>query len=165
MVAVEISEFSPIHNAWEQDIEVVGDEVSTPYYPNHHLFEPTLWTTNIKKYYPHLRRMLKESNGMLVSVTPEEVKELVRIYRVREEIEKIGYKLSDTENASLIGFAGMIKKIILGEIPPNSRIILLFTGKGYHKNFNRMKPDFVFKPSIHNPQKIMNAFLSKEKKP
>lgn len=157
---VEISEFAPIHYAWEHDLKQVGEDVATPFFPDHALFEPTLWTTNIRKYYPHLRKMLKDSKGMFCMVEPEEVGKIIEEYGIRKEIEAMGYRLSDTENSAFIGFTGMIKKIISGEIPKESRIILMLTGKGHHNNFVHVKPDFVVDPKIHKPQDIMDNISS-----
>jgi len=160
ILGVEISEFAPIHQAMEQDLEQVGDEVATPYFPEHELFEPTLWTTNIRKYYPHLRMIIKESKGMFSMVTPEEVKETVKKYGVLTELESMGYEFSKTENASFIGFTGMVKKIESGEIPKQSNIIIMLTGKGFHDEFVKLKPDLIVDPQKDSPQSIVIKFLN-----
>jgi threonine synthase len=157
MVAIEISEFAPIQRAWESGLDSVGDEVATPFFPDHPLFEPTLWTTNIAKYYPHLRRMLLASKGILASVTPDAVRAMVEKYGIAEEVSALGYNLAPTENASFIGFAGLAQKVESGEIPKGSRVILMLTGKGQKNSFVLERPDITVNPRIHKPYDILRC--------
>lgn len=157
ILAVEITEFAPIQAAWDEGLEKVGEEVATPYFPDHDLFEPTLWTTNIVKYYPHLRRVLLATNGILTAITPEQVSTAMQELGVREELAELGYHLADVEKASFVGFAGLVEKVKSGEIEQGSRVILMFTGKGYHDTFIREQPDFIANPRKHKPRDIMEA--------
>jgi threonine synthase len=157
MVAIEISEFAPVQKAWEQGVELVGEEVATPFFPNHPLFEPTLWTTNASKYYPHLRRMILASNGMLDTVTPADVIHMVEKYGISEEIRDLGYRLAETEKAPFVGFAGIAKAIEAGCILKGSNIILLITGKGCRKDFIQEQPDCVMNPKLHKPIDIISC--------
>ncbi|MEM4663183.1 MAG: pyridoxal-phosphate dependent enzyme, partial [Candidatus Diapherotrites archaeon] len=157
ILAVEISEFAPIHYAIERDLEQVGDEVATPHFPDKPLFEPTLWTTNIKKYYPYLRKIIKGSQGFLVIVKPEEVLEIVDKYGIRNELLEKGFVLSDTEKATFIGFAGLVKKILSGDVPKGSSVLIMITGKGMKSSFALFKPDFEVDPKLHTSRDIFNA--------
>lgn len=159
MVAIEISEFAPIQKAWDQGLEQLGEAGATPFFPDHPLYEPTLWTTNVSKYYPHLRRMLEASNGMLDAVTPHEVNAMVEQYGIAEEVENLGYRLSLTEKAAFIGFAGLAKKVELGEIPRGSNIILMLTGKGFREDFVHVVPDFIADPNVDKPYDILRGAL------
>lgn len=157
IAAIEISEFAPAHAAWEADKARVGEEVATPLFPDHELFEPTLWTTNIARYYPHLRNMLKSSEGILSTITPDETLMFQEDYGIREALEELGYKLSDTEKAPLIGYAGLVKNVRSGVIPKGSNVILMITGKGVRQDFVLEKADFLANPKIHRPFDIFNG--------
>jgi threonine synthase len=157
MAAIEISEFAPVQKAWDEGLESVGEEVSTPFFPDHELFEPTLWTTNISKYYPHLRRMLKSSNGILESITPDEVNARAERYGFLEELCAAAGPLAPTEKAPLIGLAGLAKLVEQGAIPRGSNVLVMVTGKGLHDGFVREKPDFVADPRLHKPFDILRG--------
>lgn len=161
ILSVEITEFSPIQAAWDKGLENVGEEVATPLFPNHSLFEPTLWTTNIASYYPHLCQTLKSTNGLLAAVSPEQVSSAMSEYGIQEELREMGYQLSPTEKASFVGFAGLVAKIRSGEIKKGSRVILMLTGKGLHENFVQQWPDFTADPNKHKPKDVMNATSKK----
>jgi hypothetical protein len=136
-----------------------GEGQATPCFPDHPLFEPTLWTTHVSKYYPHLRRMLEASNGLLDAVTPHEVNAMVEQYGIAEEVENLGYRLSQTEKAAFIGFAGLAKKVELGEIPKGSNVILMLTGKGLREDFVLVAPDFIVNPKVDTPYDILRSAL------
>jgi threonine synthase len=155
IVAIEISEFAPIQTAWKEGFEEVGEAGARPRFPDHPLFEPTLWTTNVSKYYPHLRRMLRSSNGLLDAVHPEEVKASVEKYGIAEELQALGYALSETERAAWVGFAGLAKKVESGEIPKQSNVILMFTGKGCKESFVQTQPDFIVDPKVDDPVDVL----------
>jgi threonine synthase len=157
IAAIEISEFAPVQKAWDKDLESVGEEVSTPFFPDHELFEPTLWTTNISKYYPHLRRMLKRSNGLLKSIEPTEVNAIEGRFGFCGELGALGYSLVPTERAASIGFAGLLSLVESGAIPKGSNVLLMVTGKGSRKGFIQEKPDFVVDPKKHRPFDILRG--------
>jgi threonine synthase len=157
ILAVEIAEFAPIQNAWEKGLPEVGEEVATPYFPNHDLFEPTLWTTNIRKYYPCLRRMLMASHGLLTAVTPHQVQTAEREFGIREELTEMGYCFEDTERASFVGFAGLVEQVKSHEIKRGSCVILMLTGKGHHDTFVHEQPDFTADSRVHKPADILAA--------
>jgi hypothetical protein len=157
IAAIEISEFAPIHDAWKQGLEQVGDTVSTPFFPDHPLFEPTLWTTNIGKYYPHLRKMLASSDGLLDAVAPGMVLDRVEKYGFVEELRQLGCHLSGTENSPLIGFAGLASLVERGAIPKGSSAVLMVTGKAVHPGFVLERPDLVVDPSRHKPIDILSS--------
>jgi len=146
ILAVEIDEFAPIQKAWDLGLEEVGEEVATPLFPEKELFEPTLWTTNIRKYYPFLRGMLRESDGMLTAVSPEEVRNYIERYGILDELKGMGYSLADTEKASFVGFTGLAKQVESGKIPKGSRVILMLTGKGNKHDFSFANPDTTVAP-------------------
>ena len=157
ILAVEIAEFAPIQPAWENGLAEVGEEVATPFFPNHDLFEPTLWTTNIRKYYPYLRKMLLATRGMLTAVTPQQVRAAEQEFGIREELVEMGCHFEDTERASFVGFVGLVEKIKSHEIRRGSRVILMLTGKGYHDTFTHQRPDFTADAHLHKPADIFAA--------
>lgn len=157
IVAVEIDQFCPILDAWENGREAVGAEVATPRFPSGEVYEPTLWTTNIASYYPHLARMLRETNGMLVAVSPEQVTRCLEEYDLQNELAGIGCHLVATENSPWVGFAGMVQRVLSGEIPRGSRVLFMLTGKGQHGSYTLQEPDFVADPHEHGPEDIMAA--------
>ncbi len=138
-------------------MEWVGEEVATPYFPEQPLFEPTLWMTNISKYYPHLRHKPQASQGILDAVTPSLVTAMVEKYGIDEEIRSLGYRLARTENASFIGFAGLAKGVEEGTISKSSNVILMITGKGDRPQFVQEQPDFIMEPRLHKPSDILSA--------
>ncbi|MFA5287595.1 MAG: pyridoxal-phosphate dependent enzyme, partial [Candidatus Omnitrophota bacterium] len=157
VIVTEITEFAPIQQAWDQQLERVGPEVATPYFPDGPLFEPTLWTTNIAAYYPHLRKMLLDTNGDMLAVSPRETQQAAMRYEILRELENMGYKFTETENASFVGFAGLAKMVEDGKIPKGSKAILMLTGKGQRQNFILEKPDFTADPGVHKPRDIVEA--------
>ncbi|MFH1464413.1 MAG: pyridoxal-phosphate dependent enzyme [Pseudomonadota bacterium] len=187
ILAVEIDEFAPIHDAWEAGLEDVGEEVATPWFtaPDAagrlvpiapaeaaaRVFELTLWTTNIKAYYRHLRRMLLQSEGDLARVDRDEVLRAEEELGIRDEVEAIltgldpqlgrGLtRLSETERASFIGFAGLVQRIREGRLPGHGQpldVVLMLTGKGRHREHVLEQPDFVVTPGLHQPRDVVAA--------
>jgi len=154
IVAVQISEFSPIQEAWEADAEQVGPKGLTPKFASKEPFEPTLHTTNAPSYYPFLRRLLKDSNGILTKVEPDEVNLLKDEFE--KSLNKHKIKLTNTENSSFVGYAGLIQQIKNGNIPKYSKVLLLVTGKGL-KNYIKAKPDAII-PKNYNVDLLVNEF-------
>jgi hypothetical protein len=103
--------------------------------------------------------MLQASHGILDAVTPAEVRALVEKYGIAEEIRALGHRLSDRENASFIGFAGLARKVESGEIPNGSNVILMLTGKGFRESYVQEQPDFVVDPRFHKPYDILRGVL------
>jgi hypothetical protein len=157
ILAVEISEFAPIQTAWDEGLAHVGEEVSTPFWPEHELFAPTLWTTNIAKYYPHLREMLLATDGILTAVSPAQVQYATEEFGIREELVESGCRLADSETCSFVGFSGLVEKVRRGEIKPGSRVLLMLTGKGYNHTFVAEQPDFVVDPLRHKPRDVIKS--------
>jgi threonine synthase len=155
MAAIEIDEFAPVHDAWARGLEVVGDEVATPKFPGHALFEPTLWTTNIAKYYPHLRRMLRRSSGLLHAISAADVLQVMRAYDFAEELIDVGGPFAHTERAWTIGFAGLAQLVHAGTIPRGANVIVLVTGKGWHPEYTLQEPDAIVNPMDHKPIDII----------
>lgn len=157
ILAVEITEFAPIQAAWEEGLERVGAEVATPRFPSHDLFAPTLWTTNIARYYPHIREMLLATNGLLTAVSPEQVRSTTRQFGIQEELADHGYHLAESETCSFVGFAGLAEKVRSGEVERGSRVLLMLTGKGVHDTHVVEQPDFVVDVRRHRPRDVMAA--------
>lgn len=155
MVAVEISEFAPIHAAWEAGVSSVGPEAATPLFPNHELFEPTLWTTNIGSYYSHLRRMLIESRGILSKVTPSQVCETLERFELPKCLRACGRAMSSTEQSSYIGFAGLVDQVSKGAIPQGANVLVMVTGKGLWPDFVLETADCVIDRRRHAPVDVL----------
>lgn len=102
-------------------------------------------------------QIIKGSNGFLALVTSEEVLDAEKKFCIRDELLEKGFKLSKTENATFIGFAGLVKKVLSGEVPKGSAVLLMLTGKGIRRNFSLYKPDLETEPKLHESKYIFDA--------
>ncbi len=151
VIGVQISEFAPVHRAWEGDLDEVGPEGQTPTYGVEQPFEPTLHTTNAPAYYSHIRTALKQSRGNLAVVDPQEARGGEKEFR--DSLAQHGYQLTNTENSSFIGYAGLVKQVAEGMIPKGSTVLLMVTGKGAKPQFEQIEPDAVVLPQ-YDPRRL-----------
>ena len=159
IVAVQISEFAPAQKAWEEGLESVGTEAETPTYATDTPFEPTLHTTNIASYYPHIRKSIKGSQGILTVVTPALVQK--HSGEFREALLKQGYTLTETEKASDIAFAGLMQQLENGTMTPGSTVLLIVTGKGVKPDHVLLEPDAIIPPD-YDPHLLLRQLQAGE---
>jgi len=147
IVAVQISEFAPAQRAWERNLDELGLEAQMPTYGVDQPFEPTLHTTNAPAYYPYLRQALKATQGILTAVEPKVVCSYENELRI--SLAKKGYFLADTEKSSFIGYASLVELIRCGNIPHESTVLLMVTGKGMKPCFEHIEPDAIIPPDYN----------------
>jgi threonine synthase len=151
IMAVQLSEFNPLYRGWCQRKTTLSEHDNMVTYPKHP-FEPTLFTTNAPAYYPQFKKIITDSGGAILEVTPGETKQVEK--RLIAALAEININLkSDVEKSPFIGFAGLIKAVKLGLIPPKSRVLLLVTGRGAHLN-HQIEPDAIIKPD-YPPKKLL----------
>lgn len=143
IVCVQNSEFAPMNDALLQGKDELGEEGKTPAYPVGKPFEPTLHTTNAPAYYPYVKLAIEDSDGLFPVIDPETT--MRHEVGLHTALRNEGYGLGKTENASLIGYAGLVELVEAGKIPRGSNVLLMITGKGDHVT-NCVEPDAVIKP-------------------
>jgi len=144
IMGIQISEFAPVQEAWEQGLECVGPEGQTPKYGTLHPFEPTLHTTNAPAYYPHLHQAIRATDGLLAVVQPDTVRRYEE--ELRRSLENHGCTLADTERSAFIGYAGLVEQVRARKIRPGNTVLLVITGKGVHPGFEPIEPDAIIPP-------------------
>ena len=148
---VQNSEFSPMDAALKERRETLGEEGKTPTYPTDDPFEPTLHTTNAPAYYPYVRMAIEESGGSAPMIDPDVTEGCAPEFR--DALTQQGYGLAETENAALIGYAGLVQLVGQGVIGKGSNVILMVTGKGSHVS-HQVEPDAIIDPD-YDVQRLM----------
>jgi threonine synthase len=113
------------------------------------LYEPTLNSTNPVNNYRDLFNCLKETNGLITHVDPEEAECLSGV--ILESFKKRGMMLRpDLEKSVLIEFAGLVQLAQKGHFTKGEVILLLSCGRGKDNTTELYSPDAVIDPVTCN---------------